>query len=721
MNYNKLLMAFIIGMFLISFTSAGLLQRNLKFNKISKLPQQAKAYGQYELHENGFLGLLRGGTIQTYTLLNSENSVINAQATLEVTNYRPEKLLDKMIFKGGTLRDLRLTYLVNESYTVPTYKQVCHKNINHKFGTRRRITNSPNSTNTTSQICKQVKTGTVTKYKQIWKDYNKQILPKGTYQLKIQGKLPKVNNAVDWVLNKNGEKLDKWQWWDSQWDYKREIDLTANAGQFSYLATINYDPHMNSDFSDIRFVNGAEDTEFKYTIEKKTDGVSATVRIYSQGETTFYMYYGNSGATTTSSASDTYFSPVSMYYLDGNTNDAVGSNDGTNNGATPTTGKIGGAYDFNNDYIDISPISSSNSDFTASVWFYENSNSNTLNGALSFGQNTGVSYEKMFSINSQRIYFRYKSGSGHEELDYSLSGNLNQWYHVVITKSGNTLTFYVNGNQVATKTDSDIGSMGFFNWHYKNIGKAEWNDNGGNKNFYFDGIVDEVGIWDKALTSTQISDLYQQTAPTYTVGSEESNSKYFNKYSHAEILIAGNKITKLGTGRIKIDDLQQVYDGSGRLKVNSEITKEGQSRINLSSVFTKNSNAKIFKREKIEKTGNSSIRILGLSFNKEGNAFISNRSTFEKTGNSKIFLFGRQFLKDSQTRIQIKNLSFTKEGKSRILKGYSFEKTGTSEVVLRQTIEKIGKSYVVMLDKYQPKIKSINYLPPKIKSIETFN
>ena len=103
-------------------------------------------------------------------------------------------------------------------------------------------------------------------------------------------------------------------WWDSSWTYKRQIDLTANAGQFSYLATINYDPHMNSDFSDIRFVNGAEDTEFNYTIENYTASTSATVRIYSQGETTFYMYYGNSGATTTSSASDTYFNPVSYYY-----------------------------------------------------------------------------------------------------------------------------------------------------------------------------------------------------------------------------------------------------------------------------------------------------------------------------------------------------------------------------------------------------------------------
>jgi len=89
---------------------------------------------------------------------------------------------------------------------------------------------------------------------------------------------------------------------------------------------------------------------------------------------------------------------VSYYSLDGNTNDETGNYNGTNNGATQTTGKINGAYSFNgsNNYIDISNISSSNSDFTASVWFYENSNSNSLNSALSFGQNTGAFNEKIF-------------------------------------------------------------------------------------------------------------------------------------------------------------------------------------------------------------------------------------------------------------------------------------------------------------------------------------
>ena len=85
--------------------------------------------------------------------------------------------------------------------------------------------------------------------------------------------------------------------------------------------------------------------------------------------------YGNSGATTTSSASDTYFNPVSYYYLDGNVNDALGVNNGTNNGATSTTGKIGGAYSFDGtSYIQFAPWTSGTGySFTATTWIYPTS------------------------------------------------------------------------------------------------------------------------------------------------------------------------------------------------------------------------------------------------------------------------------------------------------------------------------------------------------------
>lgn len=67
---------------------------------------------------------------------------------------------------------------------------------------------------------------------------------------------------------------------------------------------------------------------------------------------------------------------VAHWKLDGNANDSAGSNDGTIHGATPTTGQIDGALDFDGDdgvYIEGSAGTGSdlniyNTNMTISAW-----------------------------------------------------------------------------------------------------------------------------------------------------------------------------------------------------------------------------------------------------------------------------------------------------------------------------------------------------------------
>jgi len=71
----------------------------------------------------------------------------------------------------------------------------------------------------------------------------------------------KINNNIYWDKTHSS-------WWDNTFLYKKQINFTANVGQFSYLETIPYSANMNADFSDIRFVDTAtETTELNYTIE----------------------------------------------------------------------------------------------------------------------------------------------------------------------------------------------------------------------------------------------------------------------------------------------------------------------------------------------------------------------------------------------------------------------------------------------------------------------
>ncbi len=531
-NIKLIFLLMFFSVFLIGITSASLFQSNkvFKHNQINLKQKhfldkygdrgirKLRNYGTYEIHENRFLNLFRGDTVQTYTLLDSGNSVINAWAILEVKNYRNSKLLNGLSFKGGTPRDIQISYFVNESYfeNKPIYKKVCGRNKVSLNGTINKNCNNV-----------LVRTDKILKYKAYWKPYLNQLMPIGNYKIKINGKLPSVNKKVDWILNsgEQNQALDKWAWWNITWLYKKQINFTANVGQFSYLETIPYSANMNADFSDLRFVDTAtETTELNYTIESYTTSTSAIIRIFSQGASNVMMYYGNSLATTTSSASNTYFNPVSYYYLDGNVNDALGVNNGTNNGATSTTGKIGTAYSFDGatNYISLGFENTAQS-FTLGAWIYINAYG--LVGAQYIGGifGTGATQSGYLSLrvgdgtsgNNNKIFSTFgNSLGGYNDQIGATVLSLNTWYYVTTTYDGTTLRVYVNGVDDGNSAPASTRTTGT-NF---NIGV----ENGISR--YFNGKIDEAIIYNRALTATQVSNLYQATVPTFTVGSEQAQT-----------------------------------------------------------------------------------------------------------------------------------------------------------------------------------------------------
>lgn len=87
--------------------------------------------------------------------------------------------------------------------------------------------------------------------------------------------------------------------------------------------------------------------------------------------------------------------------------------------------------------------------------------------------------------------------------------NYGQWYYIVATLDGNSgaMKLYVNGNLVAqTNTTirpmgpliaSDNPGIGIGNCHYDGI-----------NNFPFDGIIDEVSLYNRALSSNEVAAIY---------------------------------------------------------------------------------------------------------------------------------------------------------------------------------------------------------------------
>ncbi|HTI70098.1 MAG TPA: LamG domain-containing protein, partial [Candidatus Limnocylindria bacterium] len=81
----------------------------------------------------------------------------------------------------------------------------------------------------------------------------------------------------------------------------------------------------------------------------------------------------------------------------------------------------------------------------------------------------------------------------------SFTPTLGQWYHLGLTRSGSNFVFYVNGAPLVTNSvDRVIPDAGA----PLTIGQAE----GG---YFFNGILDEVSIYNKALTGAEVQSVFQ--------------------------------------------------------------------------------------------------------------------------------------------------------------------------------------------------------------------
>ena len=83
---------------------------------------------------------------------------------------------------------------------------------------------------------------------------------------------------------------------------------------------------------------------------------------------------------------------------------------------------------------------------------------------------------------------------------------LNTWQHVSVTFSGSACTFYINGASVGTSTGIQAPTSG--------TNSAIIGNNTGNTN-NFDGKIDNLRIYSRALKGSEISQIYNATKSRY--------------------------------------------------------------------------------------------------------------------------------------------------------------------------------------------------------------
>ena len=214
---------------------------------------------------------------------------------------------------------------------------------------------------------------------------------------------------------------------------------------------------------------------------------------------------------------------ISYWKLDESSGDAIdihSSNDGTIYGATQNVaGKINTAYSFDgNDYVDCGNDVSlqPTSEITISCWIKPASQQEVCWVDLGPGNyGVGCSANDPVSSSTWSWQIRYGStppgcylgfqlntnaGSAWAQLDQNLT--VGTWYHIVATFDGTYSKIYLNGvlkdthNFGATTIVTDVANKIL-------IGQEGWAN-------YFNGVIDEVGIWSKALSLTKVVKLYNQ-------------------------------------------------------------------------------------------------------------------------------------------------------------------------------------------------------------------
>ncbi len=200
---------------------------------------------------------------------------------------------------------------------------------------------------------------------------------------------------------------------------------------------------------------------------------------------------------------------VAWFAGDGNANDIAGTNNGTlQNGASHTVGKVGQGFLF--DGIDeqvvvgnVSSLDVQTGDFTIEAWANAAQNKfHFIAGKDSCGD------PNIYSLNINQLDapgFRVNNSTGNSFIALASAVSLNEWHHIVGVKEAGNIKIFVDG--VLQNTLPISGSFAANGNNFSIGNRINSNPTGcGNNNFA--GRIDEVSLYNRALTGAEITSIF---------------------------------------------------------------------------------------------------------------------------------------------------------------------------------------------------------------------
>ncbi|MHC4587366.1 MAG: LamG domain-containing protein [Planctomycetota bacterium] len=128
------------------------------------------------------------------------------------------------------------------------------------------------------------------------------------------------------------------------------------------------------------------------------------------------------------------------------------------------------------------------------------------------GDNYPGNYEFRTEANTGDLQFGHQEAEGEQYTFYNSETSITaeQWYHVAVSfTKGGLVEFYIDG--VPAGSAEQLTNFGILNEEPVRIG--------GRKDGYsfFNGILDDVRLYDRALSADQIQKLYNGNPPTFTI------------------------------------------------------------------------------------------------------------------------------------------------------------------------------------------------------------
>ena len=368
--------------------------------------------------------------------------------------------------------------------------------------------------------------------------------------------------SIEWFpeLTSDSRKVrqDKWAWWNASFNYCR--DLIVSDGQANYPAYVNVTDitNMMSDRSDVRFVNatcknGGSELSF-FIRDNSANWFTADVLL--DGTQNISIYYNN--ASIVPSASDyvsTWGSLIHYTPTDENTGTTVYDKVNVNgliNGTADTRGYAAGrrgyAQNFSRVDIDYVNFSDSNSvsttnAFTIEAWVKLSQEVPVEGEYWVFSKkNTGLVGEYVTSINENEKMRADITSNGGGSWCGELLGNtslaIGEWYLVDYVYNTTHLFVYLNGTLDAPPKACSKVMMSTFAINYEGAMQAS-------NTHYFDGLIDEVKMYNTSLNASEISNHYASIEPTFSLGIEHayySTPLWQNQGQNTSLILSGETV-----------------------------------------------------------------------------------------------------------------------------------------------------------------------------------